>query len=460
MSSPATRIEREGPRGFLRNWFYRSGDFTRIFTTEILRAFPDEITGAVDGPDRWYQYCCERANQRSDAGGPRLTSFEFSEDIYPEVTARLQVSRAFDGSAWSVSVRWEAPKAHPGRKAIDDSFAAEAAKLLDAAHEWKPSDSYNFPEKLSGGEYPFPFSIRDVVEGMFERVQDAQAPHQGLVLLTGPTNAAKSLIARGLVWQRLSRLVGEPGRKRRPHLVTFEDPIEKYLWRADSLPAMPGSATPAIDYTPRQAVADCASLKEALTGALRQTPSVFYIGEIRSEEEMRRAVEFGGTGHFVVATAHAGSLIEAVSKILNAVEAKNSGARAIYAPKILAVIHLKRVTFRASLYRCCEPEPMEALVPTMYRQTAQGLQSLVADGLASLLPYCPEKARVAQYGSLGRQFFAKELCSVVCDRSFSGEVQERWKAIMEWNCGRGALVDKPGSLRLTDAALLEDLYGR
>src|SRR5207249_2189827 len=94
-----------------------------------------------------------------------------------------------------------------------------------------------------------------------------------------------------------------------------------------------------IDYTSRQKGIDVHDLKCASEDALRQTPAVFYIGEVRDASDWKEVLEFAGTGHLVVTTAHAGSLIEAMIKLLGAVDAKTPADRRRYAEKILAVVH-------------------------------------------------------------------------------------------------------------------------
>jgi hypothetical protein len=183
---------------------------------------------------------------------------------------------------------------------------------------------------------------------------------------------------------------------------------------------------------------------------------------------MSQAVEFGGTGHFVIATAHAGNLLEAAGKLLKAVSASNSGTRAIFAPKILAVIHLKMLPFHVAR-KGHGPDEFQALTPAMYRRTPRGLQSLVADGLASVMPYFLQDDDFAgQFGSLGRQYFARALCRA--DLNAEGrsegadEAASRWEGFRKFHSGDGDEMPPPfetaDAPRLIDAALEEDLHGR
>jgi hypothetical protein len=63
-------------------------------------------------------------------------------------------------------------------------------------------------------------------------------------------------------------------------------------------------------------------------------------------------------------------------------------------------------------------------VPTIYRRCPLGMQGLVSDGLASLLPHCPARSKdVNQLGSFGRQFMARKiLYKSIDDRSTLGKL--------------------------------------
>lgn len=458
---------------FLFTKFYSSKDFTILLRN-------DDLTHPGETAEWWEDHCHTQVGQTRDAAKP-ITSFEFQQEICgpgenSSDIARLQVSRAFAGNAWSITARWEpTTNANKGlKKARGD--AKRAANLLEASKDWRPDTTYGFEKAdplasdRSSRRYPFVFCIRDLVDCLYDRIAEAAEPHQGLILVTGATNSAKSKIARGLVWRMLKKKIEDPrAQDRRPHLVTFEDPIEQFFWKAEHPATGDPNTAPAIDYTPRQRRKDCAELKRGLDDALRQTPSVFYIGEIRDSDEMCQAVEFGGTGHLAIATAHAGNLIEGVGKLLKAVNAANSGARAIYAPKILAVIHLKMLTFRVFRAGEKEPEEIDALTPAMYRRTPRGLQSLVADGLASVMPYFPEDGPVAQFGSLGRQYFAHALCSGSLNPEGRADaadpaIADLWNVFRRFHSGESDELplpfDRDKAQRLIDAALEEDLYGR
>ena len=236
----------------------------------------------------------------------------------------------------------------------------------------------------------------------------------GLIVISGSTNSAKSLITRGLIHLYLENVnLYQP--KRLPHLVTFEDPIEKYFANNEFKPTgahpqlnvVMSAARQKIDYTPRQQEIDSASLQDALRDALRQTPRVFFVGETRLKEDWQALVDFAATGHLVITTAHAGSLIEAMHKIFLALEATTPAARNEAASRLLAVVHLKRTELVGY--------PYGVLVPALWRRVPRGLNALTAEGLASVLPHSHSDDD-DPCSCLGRRYFVKHLMQLAQDR--------------------------------------------
>ncbi len=271
----------------------------------------------------------------------------------------------------------ESPAARPGRRSAEEGRSEEAA----------PSRSYR--DKL-------------------REHRDVPLPELGgLVVVAGSTNSAKSLITRGLIHLYLKNVL-RCGLKRRPHMVTFEDPIEKYFVGAthtsgdeDARPdAAPRSPEGLIDYTPRQQGIDTSDLRAALHDALRQTPKVFFVGETRRNEDWRELIDFAGTGHLVITTAHAGSLIEAMHKILLAAKARTPADRSEVASRLLAVVQLKRTEVAGF------EKYGGVLVPAVWRRVPRGVNSLTAEGLASILPYS-HSSEDYPCSSLGRKYFAE-----------------------------------------------------
>jgi type II secretory ATPase GspE/PulE/Tfp pilus assembly ATPase PilB-like protein len=113
----------------------------------------------------------------------------------------------------------------------------------------------------------------------------------GLIVLTGPTGSGKT----ATLYSALMRL--NNGRRK---INTIEDPIE---YAVDGL--RQSQVTPAVG----------AGFAELLRGALRQSPDVVMIGEIRDEETARTAVHAANSGILVFATVHAPAASNAVQSL-------------------------------------------------------------------------------------------------------------------------------------------------
>ena len=266
----------------------------------------------------------------------------------------------------------------------------------------------------------FMFGLNEYCELVYREVfkNTGSAQHaQGLIVITGSTKSAKSEIARGLIQLYLS---GKPSTNRKHHLVTFEDPVERLF--ADHGPcgdlspwiAMPRSSE-TTDYTPRQKEKDARLLEDALSDALRQTPALFFVGETRNTEEWKVLLNFAATGHLIVTTAHAGSLVEAMHKIFEALHVKTAADRNEVAAKLLSVIHLR--SYDLEVNGAAAKTTTNALFPALWRRTPRGIASLTSDGLASLLPSRPHEIGAAGVQSqeangpscLGRRWLIQQI---------------------------------------------------
>lgn len=120
---------------------------------------------------------------------------------------------------------------------------------------------------------------------------------QGLILVTGPTGSGKS--------STLAAMVNEIVATRPCHVITIEDPIE-YVYRHQR-----------SIVEQREVGADVESFAEALRAALRQTPDVLLIGEMRDLETIAAAITIAETGHLVLATLHTNDTTQAVDRMVD-----------------------------------------------------------------------------------------------------------------------------------------------
>jgi twitching motility protein PilT len=120
--------------------------------------------------------------------------------------------------------------------------------------------------------------------------------NNGMVLVVGAAGTGKST--------SIASMIAELNATRALHIVTVEDPIE-FLHR-DNLSSV----------SQREVGIDTESFATALRGALRQSPDVIFIGEIRDEETMEIALRAAETGHLVLATLHTTDAIRTVNRML------------------------------------------------------------------------------------------------------------------------------------------------
>ncbi len=119
----------------------------------------------------------------------------------------------------------------------------------------------------------------------------------GLVLVCGPTGAGKSTT--------LCALVEHLNRTRECHVITLEDPIEHV-------------------YTPQRALihqreigVQVGSFEEGLRAALRESPDVILVGEMRDHATVAAALTAAETGHLVLSTLHSADAVMAIDRMID-----------------------------------------------------------------------------------------------------------------------------------------------
>lgn len=120
---------------------------------------------------------------------------------------------------------------------------------------------------------------------------------RGLVLIVGATGSGKSTTVASIIDYRNKNSSG--------HIITIEDPIE-YIHQHQRCVV-----------NQREVGIDTLTYEDALKNALRQTPDVILIGEIRSRETMEQAIAFSETGHLCISTLHANNANQALERIIN-----------------------------------------------------------------------------------------------------------------------------------------------
>jgi twitching motility protein PilT len=120
----------------------------------------------------------------------------------------------------------------------------------------------------------------------------------GLVLVTGPTGSGKSTT--------LAAMIDHINKTRACHVLTIEDPVE--------FVHTPQKA----QVTHREIGTHAASYAHAIRSAGREDPDVILIGELRTNETMKLALQLASFGILVFATVHTNSAASTIDRIVNA----------------------------------------------------------------------------------------------------------------------------------------------
>jgi twitching motility protein PilT len=120
----------------------------------------------------------------------------------------------------------------------------------------------------------------------------------GLVLVTGPTGSGKSTTLAGMI--------NHINRTRPGHVLTIEDPIE-FVHEPER-----------AQITHREVGPHAVSFTHAIRSAGRENPDVILIGELRTNETMRLALQLASYGVLVFGTVHTNSAPATIERIINA----------------------------------------------------------------------------------------------------------------------------------------------
>jgi len=133
--------------------------------------------------------------------------------------------------------------------------------------------------------------------GIPEQIMNFAKTNKGLVIVSGPAGSGKS--------STMAVLLDYINKHRNAHIVTIEDPIE-FLHRHDK-----------SIVSQREISTDTESMASALRAALRQSPDVLFVGEMRDLETISLAITAAETGHLVFSTLHTLGAANTVDRIID-----------------------------------------------------------------------------------------------------------------------------------------------
>jgi twitching motility protein PilT len=134
--------------------------------------------------------------------------------------------------------------------------------------------------------------------GTPEAIRKLAERRSGLVLVTGPTGSGKSTT--------LAAMINHINEQRACHVLTIEDPVE--------FVHQPKKA----QLTHREIGTHASSFAVAIKVAGREDPDVILIGELRTNETMKLALQLASFGVLVFATLHTNNAASTIDRIVNA----------------------------------------------------------------------------------------------------------------------------------------------
>lgn len=141
----------------------------------------------------------------------------------------------------------------------------------------------------------------------------------GLVLVTGPTGSGKSTTLAGMI--------NYINHTRPAHVLTIEDPVE-FVHESQK-----------AQVTHREVGPHASSFATAIRSAGREDPNVILIGELRTNETMKLALQLASFGVLVFATVHTNSAPATIDRIINAFPAEEQGqVRGMLAESLAGIV--------------------------------------------------------------------------------------------------------------------------
>ena len=129
-----------------------------------------------------------------------------------------------------------------------------------------------------------------------DEIKDWVKSRDGLALICGATGTGKSTTLASVLRELQ---LNEPKK-----IITIEKPIE-YEYPEDGKALM----------VQRAVGIDCVSFYDALTGAMRESPDIILLGEVRDTEEVSELIRAAETGHLALSTMHTNSVATTINRI-------------------------------------------------------------------------------------------------------------------------------------------------
>ena len=200
----------------------------------------------------------------------------------------------------------------------DFSFAIPGVSRFRVS-TFKQRGSYSAVIRVISFTLPHPSEL-----GIPDAVMELADSRSGMILVTGPAGSGKSTT--------LACLIDKINHEREAHIITLEDPLE-FLHRHEK-----------SIVSQREINTDTENYLTALRAALRQSPDVILLGEMRDYETINTAVTAAETGHLIFSSLHTIGAANTIDRIIDVFPASQQHQISIQLASVLqAVVSQKLV---------------------------------------------------------------------------------------------------------------------
>ena len=194
----------------------------------------------------------------------------------------------------------------------DFSFAIPGVSRFRVS-TFKQRGSYSAVIRVISFELPHPSELR-----IPDTVMNLANTNNGMVLVTGPAGSGKSTT--------LACIIDKINHEQEAHIITLEDPLE-FLHRHEK-----------SIVSQREISTDTESYLTALRAALRQSPDVILLGEMRDYETINTAVTAAETGHLIFSSLHTIGAANTIDRIIDAFPASQQRQISIQLASVLQAV--------------------------------------------------------------------------------------------------------------------------
>lgn len=154
--------------------------------------------------------------------------------------------------------------------------------------------------------------------GIPEHVMQFTDTSKGMILVTGPAGSGKSTT--------LACMINQINNTQKKHIITLEDPLEYLHQHKKSIVSQ------------REIQIDTENYVSALRAALRQSPDVILLGEMRDYETINVAMTASETGHLLLSTLHTIGAANTVDRIIDVFPASQQRQIAVQLSMVLTAV--------------------------------------------------------------------------------------------------------------------------